>query len=454
MNRPIRSRRTPYPAACVAALVLLAPQVGGAAILKVGPGGDYPSVQAAVDAALATPQADEIRLRAKVFRENVTIVATNETLRITGGWNAAFTRAPAAARTTLDAGGSGRAVVGVVSGGSLTLERLRIRGGQAAESGAGLRFDVANGGSLEILDSVVTGNSAVVDAGWLEGGGGFVQLGEGGRFVARRVTFSRNAVKTGGSGGGVGLSVADLFGVASSSATIASCQFLDNDLTIGGVPNVASGAGLLVTSGAMRLEVVDSLIQRNRLWSEVIGYGIGMALYPAGTSVVEARRNRVLDQTAPATSNASQVAFFARDLAQVRFSDSEVGRSALHGVSASAEGGRPTVRLVNLTVADNGYFGVALGATAPAIATLANSIVSGHDIDLQELRNVRVLNTLVGAADPKFVNRASADYRLLPNSPARNRGRANPPGGLGPLDVAGRPRVRGGVVDQGANEIQ
>ena len=428
-------------------------RLASAAVFTVGPGGTHSTVQSAIDAAVATPEADEIRLRNRVFRENLVLVSVDQNLRISGGWNAGFTRAAPAARSTLDGGGTGRVFQGEVHGGSLILERLQVKGGQTADSGAGIMVDLKPRRDLRDPRQH-RGRQLCSGRRRLAGrGGAYVWLREGARFAARRVTFSRNALKTGGSGGGAGLSVGG--GEVSSSVAIANCRFLDNDITVGPVPSAAYGAGVYVTSATTHIEIVDNLIQRNRLWSETFGYGIGLSVLSSGTSQVEARRNRILDQAAPAGSNASQVSFYARGEAQVRFSDSEIARSTLHGVLAWNEAGsRPVLRLVNLTVVDNGVYGVAVDAHAPGVTTLANSIVFGSGFsNIQQLRNARLVRNLIGI-DPLFVDRAAADYRLRSGSRALNRGMASPPGGLGPFDVAGRPRVRGSAVDQGANEIQ
>ena len=65
---------------------------GTAAILTVGPGGTHATVQAAIDDAQATPDDDELRLRATTFFEHLELFEsdTGGRLEISGGWDAAF----------------------------------------------------------------------------------------------------------------------------------------------------------------------------------------------------------------------------------------------------------------------------------------------------------------------------------------------------------------------------
>ena len=54
--------------------------------------------------------------------------------------------------------------------------------------------------------------------------------------------------------------------------------------------------------------------------------------------------------------------------------------------------------------------------------------------------------------DPLFFGPTYWDCHLRSRSPALNAGDNSPPGGLGPTDADGNPRVLGGVVDVGAYE--
>ena len=56
--------------------------------------------------------------------------------------------------------------------------------------------------------------------------------------------------------------------------------------------------------------------------------------------------------------------------------------------------------------------------------------------------------------DPKFIDAAHGNYRLMGNSPARDAGANSPPGTTRNYDLDGNPRVVFGTVDMGAYEIQ
>ena len=56
--------------------------------------------------------------------------------------------------------------------------------------------------------------------------------------------------------------------------------------------------------------------------------------------------------------------------------------------------------------------------------------------------------------DPKFIDPANGNYRLMGDSPARDAGENSPPGTTRNVDLDGNPRVVFGTVDMGAYEIQ
>ena len=56
--------------------------------------------------------------------------------------------------------------------------------------------------------------------------------------------------------------------------------------------------------------------------------------------------------------------------------------------------------------------------------------------------------------DPKFIDPAHGNYRLMGNSPARDAGENSPPGTTRNVDLDGNPRVVFGTVDMGAYEVQ
>ena len=79
--------------------------------------------------------------------------------------------------------------------------------------------------------------------------------------------------------------------------------------------------------------------------------------------------------------------------------------------------------------------------------TLAHNDICSMDTSTVNLIQIANLNM-----DPGFVG--NGDYRLRGDSPLRDAGDNNPPGGTGSVDVGGRARVVFGTVDIGAHELQ
>lgn len=107
--------------------------------------------------------------------------------------------------------------------------------------------------------------------------------------------------------------------------------------------------------------------------------------------------------------------------------------------------------MTNLTVVDSGRSGLLARESDSAALTIFNTLIFGHATHLDVLANVGVGNNLIGV-DPKFVDRAHRNYRLKAGSPAGNKGRNNPPGGLGRADLDRKERIKGPRVDIGAYE--
>jgi hypothetical protein len=431
---------------------LCLPRLAAAAVLTVGPDGEFASLQAALDAALSTPQDDEIRLRTGVFRESVVADMGNHRLAISGAWDAGFASFNPTGRTTIDGEGL-RPVLSVdirSGGGALTLERIALANGRASEGGGGLNALLAEG-RLELRDCTLRDNVAATETGGFAWGGGALIALRGGAFVVvERVAVVRNVAK-GVPALAAGMAIVEVEDQPGNQVLVAGSQFTRNEAVVDQA--LATGVGLYLDLQQGRARVFDNVFRLNRHSGNGQTFGAAMALYAGRAGVVEARRNRAIDQEAGEPALAVQVHVAAQDRGSLLLTDSEVGRSEMGGIFASAVQ-RATLRMVNLTVADNrGGPGVFLLTEGNPALSLANSIIFGNLEGLLVRGTAASVRNLVGR-DPSFVNRARADYRLRPRSRARNAGTGNPPGGLGTLDVARRPRVRGAAVDQGANEVQ
>jgi hypothetical protein len=133
----------------------------------------------------------------------------------------------------------------------------------------------------------------------------------------------------------------------------------------------------------------------------------------------------------------------------VTLSDSLAARGSGPGVVGIAYEGA-TLRLVNLTAADNGREGLSARQVDTAVVSVANSITHGNHPNLTTDGTVQVVSHL--GSDPRFRDRANNDYRLGSRSLAANSGTNTPPGGLGAQDLARTARIKSKKVDRGAYE--
>jgi hypothetical protein len=107
--------------------------------------------------------------------------------------------------------------------------------------------------------------------------------------------------------------------------------------------------------------------------------------------------------------------------------------------------------LTNLTIADNGGYGVYLVNNGTHVSSFHNSIAFRNGTDTYFDGLVATGGNLIGT-DPLFYDPPSGSYDLRKGSVAIDTGLPSPPGGLSSLDAAGRPRVINGTVDKGAYE--
>ena len=463
-----------------------------AAVLTVGPAGSHGTIQSAIDAALANGEDDEIRVQAGTYPENLTLAMAGRSLLISGGWNSKFECQ--CGETRVDAGDRGRALALAVSGGALDVRKMSFTHGVDTGSvgqpgfGGGVKAAIS-AGTVTIAECAVRDNAAGAHDRDAMGGGIGVELTGSGRLRLTGNEIADNRVSDGLTyGAGIylvsrgtsegasfeidGNHIADNVG-ASRSDLDPACG--TDPAHCAGWLGASWGGGLLIEladdQGHTVGEVHDNLVADNRLEidRDPIGHVRATALDVRSTGLgnqTTLLRNHFLDNSGPGSSFL-QVELMALHGSTIRFGDSVVADSNVGGMYA-ANSGEGTVLLTNLTIADNrGWVGLAVSPWrnsfpsrfGPSLLSLANSIIlSPNGVPLwdlvdQEGSSFVMTSTTVGKRlDVKFRNRAGHDYRLTRRSVAVDKGKPNPPGGLGPSDVGGGPRKRGRSVDQGAYE--
>jgi hypothetical protein len=443
-----------------AAIVALATARGaGAAILTVGPAGAYASIQAAVDAAIAAPGADEIRVQQGTYRERVVISGADlGVLTLSGGWLAGFGgRAPVpAAATIVDGERMGSTLSVEATGvGDLTVDGFTWTGGRSGSdtSGAGVALRVGGHSAVTLRGNVVERNEAVSTTYGTAGGGIGVYAYGHGRFLLRdsRIRDNTATASTGTAVGG------GLHAVADGAADV---EIVGNTVTgnaTSAADNQATGGGVyLRLHGDARGSFTDNRIERNDADGEgVSDLCAGGCLRVHEGATLEARRNRWLDNRGPEVFT-NGVSLSSSGSARLEWSDDLVAGGGWGVMLGASETG--TLHATNVTVADNASTGIVVlrlsdGSSPGGRLTVFNSIAFGNGSDTDIPAWVETGSNLFGV-DPRFADRVARNYRLLPGSPAIDAGNDAPPGGLGPRDVENLPRRAGAHVDRGAHETQ
>ena len=304
-----------------------------------------------------------------------------------------------------------------------------------------VRTILAPGGgnlSLSVLNNTInaTGSSAAVE---------FTAGNGAGAYGTATALVSGNTISVPGGGSCIdGISISGI--QAGFTATVVNNDITVNNLTQCGGINVTVGVGAVATA----------TIDRNRIHGVDFDYGIVVRNFgtnpglPGGLLTAQVTNNLVYGQ------------------------NGNTGAPA--GLVASADGNNASlaVQLVNNTIAD-GRTGVIISARTDLGANITgglfNNIFAFHsqygigiDNGLPGFSNGHNLTFgngspdffLAGAGtitvDPKFVNRAAADYTLLRASPAIDTGLDSALPASVTLDLKGSPR-RVGTVDVGAYEF-
>ncbi len=241
-----------------------------------------------------------------------------------------------------------------VSGGDLTLSQVTLSGGDAADEFGGALLNT-NYGSLSVIGSTISGNSA------LKGGGVATEV-ESTTLVRESIVSGNTAVGDGGyvTGGG-------LFAFEGSTLTVIDSTIDDN------IARVAGGG--IYAGGAASLIVRDSIISRNMTLDTSLGGGAGIF---AALTPTEIRGSRVIDNEAP------QAAGVAALQAQMLISDSIIARNdATVETSTYGTGGILSLQgdlTVRNSLVDNNTSALGIGGigVVTSTATITDTRISNN----------------------------------------------------------------------------
>jgi hypothetical protein len=437
--------------ACLVLVISLSP--ASAAVLTVGDHGTYSEIEAAIDVAFGAGST-EIRVEQGTYVENLYFGSgfISDDIEITGGWNSTFSaRSSDASLTVIDGSGLDDPVIVIrAGGGSVLVDGFTITNG----------VDVAGGGIWvePTGDTVVTASNnniiGNVARSTLPAGGGvyFRQISGTGRLYLLNNWISGNVSENtgsgGASGGGVHLYVQDEWSFVATGNRIT-----DNTCIAPGHKAYGCGANLYVQSSADS-EFSDNLVKGNRTvtaaGSEVEGAGGSLGAGIGCSGSLTARRNLFIDNRDNGTQEGYHVKFSAQETCVVEATDNVIAGGPNTGVGAWSYDSS-TLHLTNLTIFDHADLGILIRGFGSE-STLFNTIVYGSTTPVDSSSGVFSTGANLLGVDPLFVNPAVWDCRLQTGSPALDEGDNSPPGGLGPTDPDGNPRVLDVVVDIGAYE--
>ena len=445
MRRGLTDALFIVPAALV--LVAIAEPVEGQVVLTVGPHGTYSSIQAAIDAAVSGNDT-EIRVEGQhTYVENLELDGSLAagTLAVSGGWDTTFTsRIYSSRETIIDGNQAGRVIDVFGFEASLVIDGFTITNGLSAVPGAGVRIDPSGDAHVTLENLRITGNT-VSDAGGNAGGGLLVELFSTQHLDVVNCRIRGNTVISTGGGviGGGGLSIR---AIGDSSFLVQGCEIDENTLESTG-QIFGAGARVGLWDNAHGQLIDNSIVQNSCVGSDVWVNGVYLEQWQASVLTVE---RTAVGLNATTGGDAAELRTSSADSSSLRVSDSIMGVGDGDGALFAADH-TSTVHLVNLTVVDSPGTGIEVAQYGSATMTLYNSISFGNLVDLSTSGSVDTGFNLVGV-DPHFVDFDGLDFQLGVGSPAENAGTNTPPGGLGPFDFNGNPRIVDGVVDIGCYE--
>ncbi len=422
----------------VSVLAILADVVPAQTTLTV-PGG-YPTIQAAIDAALP---GSTILVAPGLYSENISFNGKNVAVQSTGGPLVTTISAMTPARVVTFTGGEGA---------NARLQGFRITGGV----GGIICFNA----SPTITDCTVTGNVIPTSAPTSHGGG----------ILCAGTTSSASPVITNcrvtwnytiDVGGGIAI---ENLGPGSVSPTISGCTISNNSADgLLSYPNnnFPDGGGGIYLFRQVNVGPSAPVIDRCVITDNTtLGNGGGIGAWYVNTVTVKSSRI-ALNGAFGATglgggvyANSNQIALtgclvdhnsaysggglslWPTSVATV-LNCTIVMNSA--GSGSGIQAGSGSTSVTNSIVWGNSGSGISLYANATLLATFSDLPFFGSNPS----------NTF---ADPRFVDPTGDDFHLASNSPCVNTGTTGVVG-LPTTDLDGTPRIQGLSIDMGADEV-
>lgn len=450
-------------------LVALALSAGTTAataeVFRIGPAGDYSSLQDALDTASSRPGSHHFRVQRGRYFESVEIrgFAPDISWRITGGFGPTFstsTRSRDAASTIFD-GQNRRRVLNVSRGdGIVLIEDLTVASGFVdvddpfrGSRGAGALLRLA-GTARTILRNVTVRDSRVLeDIDSVSGGGVAAILRDQARLEIERSLFKANVAESIGNSdaSGAGLDAA-LFD--RSRLDLEGTRFEGNEARVIDNQATAAAASIVLRGGASAtIREVEAI--SNRLVTGTGGSASTTAMIIStrwterGSVLLDRSRFLRNEATGSLPEFSPAVDLIGDGPGRILARNTVIAENVGRGLGADARGENTSVRLLNLTIAGNRTGGLATPEHIGPIH-LANSIVFDNGLDLDVAPGTVIDASNLIATDPLFED--TIDFDLAFGSPAINAGRSDLP--IGPFDVDRDDRLFGSAVDVGAQEAK
>lgn len=439
------------------------------AYISVGPHGNYASIQAGVDAAIARSE-QEVRVEMKycsdihgfqsvcAYTENVAITPTapGTVLHLSGGWQADFQQQFGdGSRTLVNGTGSDNAIIKIsindVSS-DIGVSRFDLDGTgiSPADATHGLWLQAAAGGGslITIADNTIRNNSAYFHGAGLTLTVGTATVNATGNRIESNTVVGIDS--QGSSGGG-----AELFLVGDGQL-----NFTHNTLSGNVVGNiyggVCHGGGVHATvasaTGSAVMTMQGNTYSGNaQLFCTSGATGDAAELEAAGATLnIDAEQ--WTSNNVPSDPGVYEVFMHAESYGRIRAGNGLVTHGTWGGLYAQTDASSE-IEIVNFTIADNpvlGYRGVGSGTH------LWNTIL-WNDGSPYEFDGGATHSYCLADADPLFIDAANGDYRLAKDSPAINTADVALPTQAYYFDLDGVPRPYlgdgVGLPDVGAYEF-